>query len=99
MGDDDIGPEPDELCRELAGAIGSSSGVADLKRNLLPFETAKGSQATSERVHERVWWRRAHQHADTRQLWLCCRLALPTEQGGGRRTDEEAPRDRHVRLG
>jgi hypothetical protein len=37
MGDDNIDPESNELCRKLGGAIGLSSGVANLQRDVLPF--------------------------------------------------------------
>jgi hypothetical protein len=58
MGDNDISPQPDEFCREFGGAIRPSSGVADLQRNVLTVKIAKSSEASAERICERV--RRRH---------------------------------------
>src|SRR5215471_14853167 len=95
-----LDPKPDEFCRKLGGAIGLSSRVADLQRDVLSFLIAKSLQTSSERV--RKWARRCrtHQHADTRHFGdlLRCQFARLTEQGGAQRTDEDAPGNCHVRI-
>jgi hypothetical protein len=66
VGDDDVDAKSDELSRNLARAIAAPLGIADFESDIPAFRIAKGLQAASEGVRERMRRRRGHQHADER---------------------------------
>src|SRR5712692_11404360 len=96
MRNDHIDAELDQLNSKLGGTIASPVGIAEFKRNVLPFHVAKWAQASSKGISEWMWRRSGNQYADARQFsrLLSARRERPRRRSAAEKGDETAPLDR-----
>src|SRR5713101_1354540 len=99
MRNDRIDAELDQLNRKLGGTIASPVGIAEFKRNVLPFHVAKRVQASSKGISEGMRRRSGNQYADARQFsrLLSAGPERPRSHSATEKGDEIAPPDRVTR--